>query len=466
MGYYMTIAMKFFRLLYIFSFLFLIKSPPCFSYDHTAAILLVKVKSGRITPELNSLASKYLFLNTDSSILYAQRALILALKSENKKMEGDAYYLLGGNYWITGNYPKALTSILQSLHLYEKLNSTENIENSYRALASIYRDKADFKNALFYANKCKSIVGRSGLTAAYTVIGSIYEKFDKLDSAKIYLELAQKADVLYNGREYYGYISLILGNLYHKRTDFQSAIKFYKKGIRLIESQKVYKDLIEGYNGIASVYKDMMQLDSSIVYSKKALTIGKATPFLLGMLESSSMLSKIYLGRNNLDSTVKYMALILTIKDTLYNQQKTREFQNLVFKEQLREQEIEESKVRAEEQRKQNIQLLATAAFIPLFFVAVLILWRRKINPRIIQFMVLIGLLLFFEFISLLIHPLLELWTHHTPILMLLALVVIASILVPSHHGLEKWLKTRLTASTNILHHEEMKAEDNNTAMK
>jgi len=396
---------------------------------------------------LNVLASQYLFSNTDSSIRYAQQASFFARKANDKRSEGEAFYLLGGNYWIMGDYPKALASILQSLQIFESLGYKENIADDYRAMASIYRDQGDLNNALLYAGKCKSIAGKSILVDIYTILGSIYEKFDHLDSAIIYLNLANGRDIIDHGKSNYGYISLVFGNVYYKKLNFPLAISYYRKGIDLTLAQRVYKDLMEGYIGMARIYKDMSQTDSSIKYAWKALSIGRSTPFLLSMLDASSLLSQTYRLGHTPDSVIKYMDLTLSLKDSLYNQQKARDFQNLVFKERLREQEMEEAKTRAEEERKENIQMVGIAAFIPVFFIVLLILNRRKLNPRVIDFMVLTGLLLFFEFVTLLIHPQLELWTHHTPILMLLGLVAIAAILVPTHHRLERWLIKALAKS-------------------
>jgi hypothetical protein len=56
-----------------------------------------------------------------------------------------------------------------------------------------------------------------------------------------------------------------------------------------------------------------------------------------------------------------------------------------------------------------------------------------------------LGLLLVFEFFTLLTHPFIEQLTHHTPILMYLILVVLAAGLVPLHHTLTHWLKSKLT---------------------
>ena len=70
---------------------------------------------------------------------------------------------------------------------------------------------------------------------------------------------------------------------------------------------------------------------------------------------------------------------------------------------------------------------------------------RRHItNPRVIRFFGVVALLVVFEFLNLLLHPFLERITHHSPLLMLLALVGIAALLVPLHHRLEKWTIYRL----------------------
>lgn len=64
-------------------------------------------------------------------------------------------------------------------------------------------------------------------------------------------------------------------------------------------------------------------------------------------------------------------------------------------------------------------------------------------------FFSILGLLIVFEFINLFLHPFLERVTHHNQLLMLLALVLLASLLIPLHHKLEKWIKEKLIEKTN-----------------
>lgn len=95
--------------------------------------------------------------------------------------------------------------------------------------------------------------------------------------------------------------------------------------------------------------------------------------------------------------------------------------------------------------RKQNIQYASIALGIISFVISFLLLSRRHItNTKVIQFLGVVALLVVFEFFNLLLHPFLERVTHHSPLLMLLALVCIAALLVPLHHRLEKLATQKL----------------------
>ena len=68
-----------------------------------------------------------------------------------------------------------------------------------------------------------------------------------------------------------------------------------------------------------------------------------------------------------------------------------------------------------------------------------------------IEFFGVIALLIVFEFLNLLLHPFLESITHHSPVLMLLALVCIAAVLVPFHHRAEKWSTNKLVEKNKAI---------------
>lgn len=65
------------------------------------------------------------------------------------------------------------------------------------------------------------------------------------------------------------------------------------------------------------------------------------------------------------------------------------------------------------------------------------------------MFMAALSLIFFFEFITLLLHPLFGHWTGESPLLMFLLLVLVASFLVPIHHISQEWLFAKLEQGEN-----------------
>ena len=148
---------------------------------------------------------------------------------------------------------------------------------------------------------------------------------------------------------------------------------------------------------------------------------------------------------NNTDSAYYYSKVESQLRELIFNQNNLNTIQALTFKEQLRSIEDTAKKSEEADQRKQNIQFALIAFGIITFIIIFLLLSRSFItNTKMIEFLGVVALLIVFEFFNLLLHPFLERVTHHSPILMLLALVCIAALLVPLHHKVEKWATAKL----------------------
>ena len=172
------------------------------------------------------------------------------------------------------------------------------------------------------------------------------------------------------------------------------------------------------------------------------------TAFQLGWKEFGApekQLSSIYRKTGRPDSALFFMTMAMTAKDSLNSQENQKKIQMLTFTENLRQMEIAEQKKKDAETRKRNLELSGIAIFIPLFLLVVLLMGRKKVKSRTIEFLGILGLLFLFEFIVLLVHPYIGHWTHESPIWMLLILAAIAAVLVPLHHRSESWIKKKLS---------------------
>ena len=138
--------------------------------------------------------------------------------------------------------------------------------------------------------------------------------------------------------------------------------------------------------------------------------------------------------------------------DSLNSLQQMTEIKNMSFNETVRQNQIAEKEKREAEERKQNIQYASIFIGIIIFIMLFLLLSRTIIvNERLISFLTILNLLILFEFINLLIHPWLASFTHESPVWMLIALVSIASLLIPLHHRLEHWIKEKMVEKNNTI---------------
>jgi hypothetical protein len=140
------------------------------------------------------------------------------------------------------------------------------------------------------------------------------------------------------------------------------------------------------------------------------------------------------------------------VKDSLFNQERSNQVNNMLLQETFRQSEMEQAKKAEAEERKANMQY-AAIAFSLIVFVSIFLLLSRSIivNEKWIEFLGILGLLVVFEFINLLIHPYLAAFTHHSPVWMLLILVAIAALLVPLHHKIEHWVVKRMVEKNKRL---------------
>ena len=187
------------------------------------------------------------------------------------------------------------------------------------------------------------------------------------------------------------------------------------------------------------------------MYAKKAIGAVQNTAYSNLSIRPAKLLSGIYENVNN-DSAVMYLKIYLAANDSLFSIKAVQQAQVLNFEDELRQQELVAEKLKEAEQRKQNIQYALLALGIITFIIFYLLLSRSFItSAKVIEFFGVIALLIIFEFLNLLLHPFLERITHHSPLLMLLALVGIAALLVPLHHYLQKLVTHKLVEKNKTI---------------
>jgi hypothetical protein len=67
------------------------------------------------------------------------------------------------------------------------------------------------------------------------------------------------------------------------------------------------------------------------------------------------------------------------------------------------------------------------------------------VHIRVVEFTGILSVLLFFEYITLLLHPAVAEFTHHSPFYEIIIFVAIAAFITPMHHKIQHWIIEKLT---------------------
>ena len=343
--------------------------------------------------------------NADSALFYAQNALQLQQKIMSQKedkswqQEGKLSQLIGLQRVVgflfhrLGNYPKSLEMKMQNLRLAEKGSDKLGIVNALDDIAHDYYSMKDFRNYLDYERQVDSILNTMILHAesykfwkfwANYNIGFAFYQLHQPDSALNYANRLMSV----KGVEDYGLRNLLFADSYSEKGDFQSSIYYYRLAISNVSKTSDKQVLAYTHEGMAKLFKRVGRLDSALIYARQSLDYfqnnKKAVLQSWGenrntyIIEIAPILADIYRTNNQLDSAYKYLYLSVTLKDSLFNVDKVRQFQTLTFNESSRRLQLEQQSKEEKQKYETKIKIYGLVAGLIIFLIVALILYRNN----------------------------------------------------------------------------------------
>ena len=378
----------------------------------------------------------------------AEKLLVHSRKRKDKVEEVFALSCLGYDYRLFGDKSKSWKYALQAMSVAEKTTSKESKAIAHNVLALNYEDIANYPKAVTLFSKTVKYNAEAKFDelqcVAFLSLAELYLNTNKPDQALTYAQRGYELSLRIGYRDYLGPLLQMLGAIHEKLGNDALAVTYYNLAVKEGYRLRSPRFINSSYTALAQFYYGKTQRDSATAYAKTAIAATKNTAFSNMAIYPAKLLLDIYRNKN-IDSAFKYSEIYRAANDSLFNSKTLQQTQLLAFNEDLRQRELSEEKVKAEERRSENIQYILIAFGIITLLTLYLLLSRSFItSPKMIEFFGAIALLIVFEFLNLLLHPFLETLTHHNLILMLVGLVCIAALLVPMHHKIEKWATSKL----------------------
>ena len=345
--------------------------------DSLKNLLLTAPRDTNRVNLLNLITGFYIWSSPDSAVMYSQEGIQLAnTLNYDRGLERHMANMTAALTTL-GNYSAALDFSYRAIPIAERLHDTLGIAFCYAGLAGSYVELGDYEKALNSAavitNNYSSILADPVMAGVFEqLLASIYQRNNQLDSALYFAKLS-----IQHRPDWSGDLNVLAGT-YARLGQDSLALEYYREAVPAAKRDSYQIDILDAYNGIARIYRKEGKFDSSIYYSKLALTQKWGKTYPVAIFQATQLLSEIYEKQNKNDSALKYLRLTISMKDSLFNQQKTREAQTLAFNNLLHKQELS---VR-EKEHAGRVRILALLGALIVFLAIAFLLWRNNMHRK------------------------------------------------------------------------------------
>ena len=336
--------------------------------------------AARSSAEKGRCLRKYLNnFNGDSSETKNVLALIAYFK-KNNDAAGEDYVLLftNSNLARTGQFDIALKEAHKLLSVFEIRGDNYGILSANMIISYALFISEEIEQALGYSKKALAIALTIGdkklLSMNYNDIGAGYNDLHEPDSGLIYAQKAVNLDYAANDSINLSFSEGTLGESYIAKKNYDKAITHIKASASIATSINNYTALFYDLNDLAQIFLETNQLDSARHYAQQAVAMSYKKGFKNQLLRAYKYLYQSYEISGNKDSVYKYFRLSADTKDSLFTAQKVKDIQAINFREQIRQQEIEQDKI----QLQNNIRTYSMLSGLLVLLVIGFILYRNN----------------------------------------------------------------------------------------
>ncbi|WP_242203562.1 tetratricopeptide repeat protein [Aestuariivivens insulae] len=359
----------------------------------------------------------------DSARVLGNQVLGFSRKKHNRKWEATAYRFIGNTYAVQGNFQEALTYFLKSHELHIQLSDRKSMATTFNNIGTVYYELGNFTKALDYLLQGLKIAetneDKENLARLTNNLGNVFIRQKNNEKALEYLNYSLKLkQEMGNKRTLvhaYNNVALVYTNL----NQFDLARQNLLKSAELAEQVNDQRGVTRAYNNIAEIYAKQGKFNEALNYLNKSIAIkqeigdreGLTSAYLyrggvyvktknyalakqdcekslelaseMGVLiaikESCECLSTVWEKLGNYNKALGYYKQSMQAKDSLFNNEKTKEItrqemqyqfekqqlaDSIAFNKQKAEQELRHEQDISKQRNKVNLVIFGTIGLL------------------------------------------------------------------------------------------------------
>lgn len=300
--------------LLLFVLLLLSQIPKSFSSE-LDSLLLICEKGQANAIVYNKLAEGYYEVNIDSGILFAQLALDYAVHADDDAQIGEAYYQIADGYYYSDQIDSTVIYYLKSLEYYLKTNLNNEIAGVYNDIGQMLLLKKENDSSQIYFDFALEYIDRDELPEGYYSIminkaNAIYNAGNYSEATSIF-EMILKEGSPYLSEERKAILYGNLGLSYKKTANFDKAIYYYQKGLKLAQSLDDQYSIAIDLSNIAAVYISWKKYNEALDYFQQSYRLYEKYGYSRDITSCLSNIASSYRFLNKNDDAERFYQMAL-----------------------------------------------------------------------------------------------------------------------------------------------------------
>ncbi len=235
---------------------------------------------------------------TDSAILFCQKALVIAEAHGHLQIQADAYNTIGNSYIRRSLYDSARAAFKKSLALFLKLGNKESLGISQASIAITYSEQGKFSQALEMYQEALMVFEEAqhfGMLAnLHNNIANIYLERDDFDQAYLNYLKTSEYDSITGNKAGRSQTMMNMGNVLVHLKKTEEAKSSYRLAINLANSSGAECRTSMPMTQLGDLFLDEQSYDSAYYYISKALQVAKDCEFSRSMAAAYLDLGQYY----------------------------------------------------------------------------------------------------------------------------------------------------------------------------
>ena len=317
---------------------------------------------------------------------YFLKAYEIASKSQNSTFQSETLLELGRISRKLGNYDQALQYDLEALAIIEKEGKQKLYGLVCNYIGIDHYRYHNYEEAILYFNrsiKARKERGDSiGIADCYNNLGMVYDDQGELDKA---FATYQKALSIYDNLNELDGIAASYNNMagiYYQKNDFPKVIEYMSKVLDIRRKDGDKELLSFSLLNTASLYYAIKDIEKSIELNLEGLQLAKEVKAKSQKRRAYKGLSDAYLFMENYKKALEYRLLYEKVKDSIFEENKTKAIAEMHTKYETEKKEIENQLLKTENEKKTRYQIFLVSISAVLIALVLLLVYYLRLRSH------------------------------------------------------------------------------------